>query len=247
MDRFLYVAMAGASESLRMQAANSHNLANAGTSGFRADLATFQARAVSGPGFPSRAYATAGSAGWDATSGALQTTGGDLDVAVDGSGWIAVQASDGRAAYTRGGNLRIDANGLLTTAAGQPVLGEGGPITVPPHSKLTVGVDGTVSIVPLGQGPETVAVVGRIQLVDPSPAELVKGDDGLLRMRDGSDAPPAASVKLVQGALESSNVNVADALVTMIELGRRFELAVKAMRSAEENDSASAALLRIQS
>jgi flagellar basal-body rod protein FlgF len=127
------------------------------------------------------------------------------------------------------------------------VLGDGGPIVLPPYSSLAIGVDGSISIVPQGQGPETVAQVGRIRLVDPPAVDLVKGDDGLFRLRDGSDAPASAGVRLVQGALETSNVNVADALVTMIELGRRFELAVKAMRTAEENGAAAAQLLRTQS
>lgn len=247
MDRFIYVAMTGASESLRMQATNGHNLANASTTGFRADLALFQARQVVGGGFESRAYATAVGAGWNPQVGAVQSSGRPLDVAVDGSGWIAVQARDGREAYTRAGDLRVNADGLLTSGAGHPVLGDGGPIILPTYSSIGIGVDGSVSIVPQGQGPETVAQVARIRLVDPPAADLVKGDDGLFRMRDGSEAPASAGVRLVPGSLETSNVNVADALVTMIELGRRFEFAVKAMRTAEENGAAASQLLRVQS
>jgi flagellar basal-body rod protein FlgF len=247
VDRFIYVAMTGAGETLRLQATNSHNLANATTTGFRADLAAFQARQVVGAGHPSRAYATAGGAGSDFSSGAVQSTGRPLDVAIDGSGWIAVQAPDGREAYTRAGDLGVTADGLLTNGAGHPVLGDGGPVLLPPYSSVMIGIDGSVSIVPQGQGPETVAQVGRIRLVDPPVAELVKRDDGLFRLRDGSDAEAASGVRLIQGSLETSNVNVADALVTMIELGRRFELAVKAMRAAEENGAAASQLLRVQS
>lgn len=247
MDRFLYVAMSGASETLRAQATANHNLANASTTGFREDLTAFLSREVTGPGHGSRTYATAGAVGWDTSRGAIQSTGRDLDVAVDGTGWIAVQARDGREAYTRAGDLHLEPSGLLVNGAGHPVLGDGGPITVPPHASLAIGADGTVSIVPLGQGPETIATVGRIRLVDPPASEIVKGEDGLFRLRDGSDAPASASVRLTQGALESSNVNVADALVGMIELARRFELAVKAMRTAEENDATAAQLLRVQS
>jgi flagellar basal-body rod protein FlgF len=247
MDRFIYVAMTGASEALKLQATNSHNLANVSTTGFRADLALFQARQVVGAGYPTRAYATASGAGWDATVGAAQSTGRPLDVAVDGTGWIAVQGRDGREAYSRAGDLRVDADGRLTNGAGHAVLGDGGPVTLPPYSSIAIGVDGSVSIVPQGQGPETVAEVARLRLVDPPAMDLVKGDDGLFRMRDGSDAPASAGVRLLQGSLETSNVNVADALVTMIELGRSFELAVKAMRTAEENGAAAAQLLRVQS
>jgi flagellar basal-body rod protein FlgF len=245
MDRFLYVAMTGASETLRLQATNNHNLANASTTGFRQDLASFQTREVAGPGHGSRAYATAGASGWNSSSGALQTTGRDLDVAVQGAGWIAVQDADGREAYTRAGDLRIDAAGNMINGAGRTVLGDDGPLNVPPHASLQVGVDGSISIVPLGQGPETVATVGRIKLVAPADADLAKGEDGLFRRRDGNDAPGDASVRLATGALESSNVNAAEAMVQMIELARRFELEIKAVRTAEENGAAASQLLRL--
>jgi flagellar basal-body rod protein FlgF len=246
MDRLLYVAMTGARETLRAQTANNHNLANASTTGFRADLAAFQARHVDGDGFASRVYATASTTGFDATSGTLVPTGRDLDVAVQGSGYIAVQAHDGREAYTRAGDLRIDSAGILRTGTGMPVLGDAGPIAVPPHASVAIGADGTVSIVPLGQGPETRADIGRIKLVNPGEGELAKDADGLLRMRDGSDAPADASATLVSGVLETSNVNVTDALVNMIELSRRFDLQVRAMKTAEDNGAASARLLSLR-
>lgn len=246
MDRLLYVAMTGASETMRAQTANNHNLANANTVGFRADLAAFQARAVAGDGHASRVYATASTTGFDDTAGNMMTTGRDLDVAVQGQGYIAVQGFDGREAYTRAGDLRVDAAGQLRTGTGLAVMGEGGPLAVPPHSSLLVGVDGTLSIVPLGQGPETRAQVGRIKLVNPATADVEKGADGLFRLRDGSDAPADAAVRLGSGVLESSNVNVADAMVNMIELARRFELQVRAMRTAEQNGEASARLLSLR-
>lgn len=246
MDRLLYVAMTGASETMRAQAANNHNLANANTVGFRTDLAAFQARAVAGDGYASRVYATAATTGFDDTSGPVMNTGRDLDVAIQGSGYLAVQAPDGREAYTRAGDLRVDALGQLRTGTGLAVMGEGGPIAVPPHSSLLVGVDGTVSIVPLGQGPETRAEVGRIKLVDPDTAALEKRVDGLFHLRDGSDAPADATVRLASGMLEGSNVNVADAMVNMIELARRYDLQVRAMRTAEQNGEASARLLSLR-
>lgn len=246
MDRLLYVAMSGARETLRAQTANNHNLANASTTGFRADLAAFQARHVAGDGHASRVYATTSSTGFDATSGTLVPTGRDLDVAVQGNGYIAVQAPDGREAYSRAGDLRIDASGILRTGTGLPVLGDAGPVAVPPHASIAIGADGTVSIVPLGQGPETRAEVGRIKLVNPADGDLTKDADGLLRMKDGSDAPADASATLVSGVLETSNVNVADALVHMIELSRRFDLQVRAMKTAEDNGAASARLLSMR-
>ena len=244
MDRFLYISMSGAKETLRAQTVNNHNLANASTTGFRADLSAFQSRAVAGSGYASRAYATNATIGWDASQGSLISTGRDLDVGVQGPGWIAVQGPDGREAYTRAGDLRIDPSGLLKNGAGQTVLGEGGPISVPPNTSLFIGADGTISIVPVGQGPETTSQVGRIKLVNPPAETLARGDDGLFRTVDGSDAPPDANVRLATGVLESSNVNVADAMVNMIELSRHFDLQVKAMRTAEENAAAAAQLLK---
>jgi len=244
MDKLLYIAMTGAKETLRAQAVNSHNLANASTTGFRADLSAFQSRAVMGSGYASRVYATNATTGWDATVGAQVSTGRDLDVAIQGDGFIAVQGPDGREAYTRAGDLRVDPNGQLLTGTGHPVLAEGAPVSVPPHSSLLIAPDGTISVVPLGQGPETTANVGRIKLVNPEAAAVERGSDGLFRMRDGTDAPADAAVQLASGVLESSNVNAADAMVNMIELARNFELQVKAMRTAEENGQASAQLLR---
>ncbi len=245
MDKYLYVAMSGAKETLRAQAVNSHNLANASTTGFRADLAAFQTRAVDGTGFASRAYATNATIGWDTTTGALLSTGRDLDVAVNGEGWIAVQSADGSEAYTRAGDLRVDTSGMLRNGAGDIVLGDGGPVTLPQSNSVLVGADGSVSIVPLGQGPETTAVIGRIKLVKPPVDSLERGVDGLFRMKDGSQAPADASVQLASGVLESSNVNAAGAMVEMIELARRFELQVKAIRTAEEDGATAARLLRV--
>jgi flagellar basal-body rod protein FlgF len=244
MDRFLYLSMSGAKETLRAQTVNNHNLANASTTGFRADLAAFQTREVAGSGHASRAYATNATTGWDQTQGALTATGRDLDIGINGPGWIAVQGKDGREAYTRAGDLRIEPTGMLMNGAGHQVLGEGGPISVPPHSSMMIGADGTISIVPLGQGPETTSLVGRIKLVNPPADSLVRGEDGLFRTSDGADAPPDASVRVASGVLETSNVNIADAMVNMIELARHFDLQVKAMRTAEENAAAAAQLLR---
>ncbi len=243
MDRSLYLAMSGAAETLRAQTANNHNLANASTNGFKADLSAFQSRAVQGPGYASRVYSTEASIGWDGSSGAITATGQSLDVAIQGPGWFAVQAVDGSEAYTRDGNLHVDANGMLVTAKGAPVMGDGGPISVPQYSSINVGRDGTVSIVPIGQEASTMAAVGRIKLVNPPAAELVRGDDGLFRSRTGDAAAGDAGVTVTSGALESSNVNIADAMVQMIELSRRFELQVKAMRTAEEDAQSAAKLL----
>ncbi|HEC17337.1 MAG TPA: flagellar basal body rod protein FlgF [Sedimenticola sp.] len=244
MDRMLYVAMSGASETLLAQSANNGNLANANTTGFLADLQQFRSMPVFGDGFPTRVYAMSERPGIDFTPGPVQPTGRDLDVAVRGQSWIAVQAKDGGEALTRAGDLQIDANGLLTTGTGLPVLGNGGPVAIPPAEKIEIGADGTISIRPLGQTPQELAIIDRIKLVTPSLAELEKGLDGLVRLKDGRPAEPDAEARLTTGALEASNVNTVKALVDMIELARRFEMQVKMMKTAQEMDTASDSLLK---
>lgn len=244
MDRMLWVAMGGASQMLEAQAVVSHNLANASTTGFRADLHAFSSYLVQGPGHATRVNVVGEQRGFDPRSGALQETGRALDVAIHGRGWLAVQATDGGEAYTRAGNLRVTASGVLETATGQPVLGDGGPVTLPPFSQVAIAPDGTVSVVPQGLGAESLVAVGRLRLVDPPGEQLVKGPDGLMRLRDGGQAPADASVRLASGALESSNVNVAETLVEMIQVSRAFEMQVRLMNAADDNDSALQQLLR---
>ncbi|HZO23689.1 MAG TPA: flagellar basal-body rod protein FlgF [Steroidobacteraceae bacterium] len=244
MDKLLYVAMSGAKDTLRAQAANSHNLANASTTGFKADLSAFQSRAVAGPGYASRVYATDATVGWDHGVGAQTTTGNPLDVAIQGSGFIAVQDVTGQEAYTRAGDLHVDPGGQLLTATGLPVMGDGGPISVPPSTSISVAADGTVSIVPLGQSPQTVANVARIKLVNPPSSTIERGSDGLFRTTDGQPATADASTTIASGVLESSNVDLASCMVNMIELSRRFDLQVKALHTAEDDGAASAKLLQ---
>ncbi len=245
MDRSLFVVMSGARETLRAQTSVSNNLANVNTAGFKQDLEQFRSMPVFGPGYPSRVYALNERPATDFDPGPIQTTGRDLDVAVKGDGWIAVQAADGSEAYTRRGDLRITPEGLLQTGDGHPVLGENGPIAIPPAQKIDIGSDGTISIVPLGEKPDVLAVVDRIKLVRANPRQLKKGEDGLIRLKAGGPAVADAGVTLVSGALEGSNVNSVAALVDMIELSRRYELQVKMMKTAEDDADATAQLLRM--
>jgi flagellar basal-body rod protein FlgF len=244
MDKLLYVAMSGAKETLRAQAANSHNLANASTTGFKADLSAFQSRAVTGPGYASRVYATDQTVGWDRGIGSIQQTGNPLDLAIHGQGFFAVQDASGKEAYTRAGDLHVDPTGQLLTATGLPVLGDNGPISVPPHTSVNVGGDGTISIVPLGQSPQTVANVARVKLVNPPADTVQRGADGLFRTTDGSPAVADAATTVDSGALESSNVDLASCMVNMIELARHNDLQVKALRTAEDDAASSTKLLQ---
>jgi flagellar basal-body rod protein FlgF len=244
MDRMLYLAASGAKQNLLAQTANSHNLANVNTVGFREDLLVFQQSRVEGPGLSSRSYTQARGPGVDFSPGAVISTGRDLDIAINGDGWLAVQAPDGTEAYTRAGDLRVDSAGQLVTGAGHPVLGNGGPIAVPPAESLVIATDGNISIRAVGEDATSIVPVDRLKLVNPDSASLVKGQDGLMRLADGAQAPADAVVRIAAGAREGSNVNAVEALVQMIGLARSYELNVKMMRVAEENDAADAQLLR---
>ena len=241
----LYVAMTGAKNIMVAQAINNNNLANVNTTGFRADLASFESMPVEGPGYPARVNAVVEKTSVDMATGPLITTGRELDVAVKGDGLIAVQAPDGAEAYTRAGDLQVNSAGMLVTGAGFPVLGNGGPIAIPPNEKLEIGADGTISILPIGQAPNTLAVVDRIKLVKAPAEELIKTNDGLLRTTAGDNISPDGSVTLQSGVIESSNVNAIDALANMIELSRHYEAQVKLLKAAEDNDAAGAQLLRL--
>lgn len=245
MDKMLYIAMSGAKQTTLAQAVNTNNLANVSTTGFKADLAQFRAMPVFGAGMPTRVYAMAERPGVDTSVGPLTTTGNELDVAVRGEGWIAVQAPDGSEAYTRAGNLRLDSAGMLVTGAGYPVLGNGGPVALPPFEKVEIGADGTITIRPTGQAPNVLAEVDRIKLVNPPAGELSKGQDGLMRRFDGAPAMADANVQLVSGALEGSNVSAVEAMVNMITLARQYEAQLKMMETAKENDAAGDQLLRM--
>lgn len=245
MDRVLYVVANGGKQLMHAQALNSHNLANANTVGFQQDLANFRTQLIQGPGLETRAFATAEDVGVTFDKGTIQTTGRSLDVAVNGDGWLAVQAPDGSEAYTRAGNLHVNTNGQLMTGADHPVLGDAGPIVIPEYEHLDIGVDGTISVRPIGQTPSTLSEVGRIKLVSPDHANLVKGGDGLLRTRDNAPAEAATDATLVSGALESSNVNGIEAMVNMIALARQYEVQVKVMKTAEDNAASAAQIVNL--
>lgn len=235
MDRLIYTSMTGANHTLHQQATVAHNLANVSTTGFRAENNAFRAVPLFGDGLPTRAFVVDSTAGADFTLGPLQTTGRDLDVAIKGPGWIAVQLDNGEEAYTRNGSLQVSPNGILLTQNGLKVKGENGIIAVPPDTRITIGVDGTVSTVPLNALPNTVAAVGRIKLVNPPEENLVKGTDGLFHLKDGSTAQVDARVRLVDGTLEGSNVNVVHEMVSMIALARQFDMQMKMLENAEKN------------
>jgi flagellar basal-body rod protein FlgF len=228
--------MTGAKQIMQAQAVNNHNIANASTTGFRADAVAFTSEPVYGAGFASRVNAVAGDAGTDFSGGVMMNTNSPLDIAVNGKGFIAVRGADGAEAYTRAGDLQVTASGAVITATGFPVLSEAGPLNVPPSTQVTIGSDGTVSVVPLGLTPAAQSQVDRIKLVNPATKDLQKGSDGLLRLKSGGKAKTDETVTITSGELESSNVNAAQSLVNMIELQRLYELQIKSINSTDQNE-----------
>jgi len=244
MDRMLYISMNAAQQTMLAQATNSNNLANANTIGFRQDFEQFRSQPVFGEGLPTRVYSMSERPATDYEQGSTQTTGRDLDISIQGDGFLAVQGKDGREGYTRSGDLQVTSLGQLVTGTGLTVMGEGGPIAIPPAQEIEIGIDGTVSIRPVGSASNELAILDRIKLVKPELNTVFKDSDGLIRMRDGSSAPLDATVKVASGTVESSNVNTVGALVSMIELQRQYEMQVKMMKSADDNGAASARLLQ---
>ena len=238
MSTVFQVAAAASRQIATSQAAVTHNLANAGTTAFKADLF-----------YAEQGYADKGEAGASAVdfrAGNIAYTGRDLDIAIAGDGWMQVITPAGEEILSRRGDLRIDPNGNLIDAEQNQILGDGGPINVPADSQVTIGADGTVSFIPRGETALGTVVIGRILLVNPAPETLTKGLDGNIRADDQANLEPAADVQLAVGALETSNVNPIASMVQMIELSRSFEGHIQTIKSADELDASSASLMRLE-
>lgn len=235
--------MTGAKHLLEQQAVVAHNLANVNSTGFRAELSAFRAVPLVGDGLNTRAFVVGSTVGADLSPGVIQQTGRALDISVQGAGFIAVQGADGVEAYTRAGDLQVSVNGQLQTRNGNAVVGDGGPIAIPPQSNLTIAPDGTISTVPTFGSPNSVATVARIKLVNPAAEEIERGADGLFRMKIGNPAPADVNVALASGTLEGSNVNVVEAMVSLIENARQFDMQMKMLQNAQSNASQAASIL----
>lgn len=243
MDRSIYTAMAGAKALMQRQENLSNNLANVSTNGFRADLAAFRAVPVRADGTATtRVSSVEATTGFDASAGPMLQTGRNLDVAVAGQGWLAVQAPNGDEGYTRQGSLTLSPEGVLMTANGHEVVGDGGAISVPPGMNVAIGDDGTVSAHTPGQPP---MAVGKLKLVNPPIETLKKGPDGLMRV-DGGGADDDPSVRVAAGYLEGSNVNAVEAMVGMIAVSRQFEIQMKLLETMNANDQRATQLLSIR-
>ena len=246
MDRMLYVAMSGAKQNMLAQAVNANNLANISTTGFRADLAAARSMPVyGGDGHPTRVYSMTEKTGIDFNQGSLSTTGRDLDIAIVGKGFISVQSGDGTEAYTRAGDLNADNAGVLKTGSGHIVLGEGGPIIIPEAAKVDIGKDGTISITQASGGAGGSTIIDRLKLVNPEIKDLKRNEQGLFVLKNGNDADVDESVSIVSGTVETSNVNAAATLVNIIELARQFEMQIKMLKTAEENNAQATQMMKL--
>jgi len=239
MDRVIYLAMAGAKASMQRQDVVSNNLANVSTTGFRAELTAFRAVPVLGDGASTRVYSLESTPGYNAEAGPITATGRNLDVAMKGNAWMAVQGSDGTEAYTRFGALDVSPEGTLVTRTGLTVLGDGGPITVPANAAVQIGEDGTITARVGNAAPQG---IGRLKMVTPE-GPLNRGDDGLFRAADGQDLPADANARLQDSALEGSNVSPVESMVAMISAARQFEQQMKMLQTSQDREQSATRLL----
>ncbi|MCB5187989.1 flagellar basal-body rod protein FlgF [Methylobacillus caricis] len=245
MDRLIYTTMTGMKHIMEQQATTSNNLANSTTTGFRSQIDSFRAVPVISDGLPTRTFVVDSTVGANFNSGVIQTTGRELDVAIRDRGWFAVQRTDGTEAYTRNGNFKLNENGVLQTQEGLTVVGDDGPITIPPESKIAIANDGTVSAVSTNVIPIITNLIGRLKLVNPNDSDLVRGSDGLFEMKNRTPLEADANVTVASGALESSNVNVVEEMVNMITLARQFDLQTKLLQNAENNATKAGQILSL--
>jgi flagellar basal-body rod protein FlgF len=245
MDRLVYTAMSGLRSQMAAQSTIANNIANASTIGFRAERVNFDRLVLQGQGLETRQLAAEEVEDFDRRAGTIVQTARPLDVAVTSDSWIAVQAADGSEAYTRRGDLSVAASGVLETGDGFPVMGSGGPITVPPHQSIAIAEDGTVSIVPLGGDPTQPQAIDKIKLASPAGSQTAKGLDNLLHVKGGGVLPEDLDGKLASGSLEQSNVNLTEALVDMIENQRSYEVQASLLKEAKTMDESAASLMRM--
>ncbi|HEY0271489.1 MAG TPA: flagellar basal body rod protein FlgF [Sphingomonas sp.] len=247
MDRLIYTSLSAMRTLMQKQAVTANNLANVNTVGFRGDFAdTSSVYLSSGDGVSARAQAAQGAESADMKGGTATETGRALDISLDRDALLAVQATDGSEAYTRRGDLQVADSGLLTTGDGLPVMGDSGPITLPPADKVTIDKTGSIAIVPQGGDPNQPQIVGHLKLVSATGSKIMKGDDGLFHVAGNGALPSDPSARVTTGTIEGSNVNVTATLTSMIDASRAWETQVKMLAGAKEMDTSSAELMNIQ-
>lgn len=245
MDRLIDVARTAMRGAMARQTAVANNLANVNTAGFRAEIVNASTRWVGGQTFNSRAESVDQVIAADMKAGSVVQTGNPLDIAVDGDALITVQANDGSEGYTRRGDLKLNESGLLTTGDGHPVLGEAGPVTLPPADSIKIAKDGGIWIVPQGGQIDQPQLVDTIKLANAKGSTIAKGTDNLFREVNGGALPQDPLASVTAGALEGSNVNATTALVQMIDASRAWETQIKMIDTAKDIDSGGASLMRL--
>jgi flagellar basal-body rod protein FlgF len=245
MDRLAYTSLSALRGAMARQTATANNLANVNTVGFRGEMAAARALWVRGDTHEARAFSSSEVSGADMRPGTINQTGRELDVAIDGSAFFTVQASDGEEAYTRRGDLQLSDSGVLTTGDGSVVLGEQGPITLPPADKVEIKRDGSIYIVPTGGDPKQPQLVDKLKIASPVGSNVVKGMDGLFRVRGGGALPSDTNPRVIAGSLEGSNVEATKALVDMMDASRAWETQLKLISTARELDGSGADLMRL--
>lgn len=246
MDRLIYTALTGMNAAMDRQRATANNLANASTPGFRKEVFAVTPATLRDGSLEARAVARGAVRGADLDAAKVNPTGRPLDIAVDGQALIAYQAPDGGELYSRRGDLRITATGLLENGEGLPVLGNAGPITVPAGFEISVGKDGIVLARDPAAPGEPAQELDRIRLVSPDGSFVAKGIDSFLKVPGGGVLPPDPTATLTSGALEMSNVETGATLVEMIDAQRAFEQRVQILSTASELDEAGASLMSLR-
>lgn len=245
MDKLIYTAMTGVRQIMDQQSTVANNLANVATNGFREQIDSFKAVPVPGKGMETRAQVITENLATNFQQGTIRQTGRNLDIAIEGNGWLAVTGTNGKEAYTRAGSLKVNQNGVLQLSTGETVVGENGPITIPDDTPVMIGKDGTLSALVPGVNPATMDMLGRLKLVNPPLSELQRGEDGLFRSVNGNSYQVDTSVAVQGGALEDSNVNAVDAMVKMIALGRQFDMQMDLLKNAENNASKASQIMSL--
>jgi flagellar basal-body rod protein FlgF len=245
VDRLIYSSLAAMRGAMARQATIANNLANVNTAGFRGEFTSAEAEWLKGSGLNGRATVSEDVTGANMTAGAVQSTGRDLDIALNGDALLTVQAPDGSEAYTRRGDLQLTDSGLLTTGDGMPVQGQSGPITLPPADSVSIGKDGQIWIVPQGGDPKSPQAVDTLKLVSAQGSTIKKGLDGLFHVEGGGTLPSDPDAKLTSKSLEGSNVNASATLVDMIDASRSWEAQIKMLTTAQDMDKSASALMQI--
>lgn len=247
MDKFLYISMSGAKETMNSLAIHSNNIANARTTAFKSSFEQARSMQAYGEGLATRVFSQSESPGQNFDNGLLRTTGRDLDVSIQGDGWFVVESPASGKGMSRGGDFSIDPEGFLVDRSGNKVIYDNGAaIPIPlPIEKMNIRADGVIEVRPEGAPPEAMEEIGRFKLVDPPVKDLIQGKDGLFRMGNGTIPEASDNVMIMSGALESSNVNLSSELTSLINLQRQFEMQIKMMKNAEDMDKSSESLLRV--